>query len=77
MANLTDFKTPTGQSGNLLNPRDWIALILGGFVLLATFGIAQNVSKAVTNRFPIIDTQIEKPWTNPPVVMKQSTEIVI
>lgn len=77
MANMTEFQTPTGAKGNILNPRDWVSLILGGFMLLATFGIAQNVARGVTNKLPMIDTNIERPWTNPPMAPKVSNEIVI
>jgi hypothetical protein len=75
-ANITEFQTPTGAKGNILNPRDWIGLILGGFMLLATFGIAQNVARTVTNRFPIVDTNIEKPWVNMPAPAATNSEVV-
>jgi hypothetical protein len=64
VAKLTDFKTPTGTSGNLLNPMDWLQLILGVVVLLATFGIGQNIANKINGKGPF-DTEIEQPWKSP------------
>jgi hypothetical protein len=64
MAKLTDFKTPTGTTGNLFNPMDWLQLILGVIVLLATFGIGQNLANKLNGKGPF-DTEIEQPWKSP------------
>lgn len=50
MANLKDFtkfQTPTGQTGNLLNPASWIQGILGVVALLAFLGIGQRIAKRI------------------------------
>lgn len=62
MAKLTDFKTPTGTKGNILNPGDWISLILGGVVLIFTFAASQNVAKLVGGKVPYADSTIDPLW---------------
>lgn len=65
MAKLTDFETPTGVKGNLLNPTDLLKMVLGGFVMIFTFAAAQNLAGKVSSRVPAIDTTIEKPYRDP------------
>lgn len=60
MAKLTDFKTPTGASGNLLNPMDWLPLIFGTVVLFITFAAGQNIAGKLNGKGGgFIDTSIE------------------
>lgn len=72
MAKLGDFKTPTGGSGNILNPMDWVGYILGAVVLIITFAVGQNVANKMGNKIPGVDSQIEQPWKSE--VVKQSNE---
>lgn len=62
---LTDFKTPTGVTGNLLNFGQLWQLILGSMVLLLTFAMGQNILGKLSGRVPFVDTQIEQPWNSP------------
>lgn len=71
MAKLGDFKTPTGGGGNLLNPMDWLAYILGAVVLIITFAMGQNFANKLGGRVPGIDSTIEQPWASAPVVLQQ------
>lgn len=73
---LTDFTTPTGISGNLFDISSWISLILGTVVLLATFGIGQNLASKVNGKGPI-DTEIEQPWKSPVAAVTGNTETFI
>lgn len=41
MAKLTDFTTPTGQKGNILQPSSWLPLITGAMMFLLTFSLGQ------------------------------------
>lgn len=66
MAKLTDFQTPTGAKGNLLDPSSWLALILGSAVLLITFAMGQNVASKISGRVPMLDSTIEKPYVDRP-----------
>jgi hypothetical protein len=66
MAKLGDFKTPTGGSGNILNPMDWIAFILGAVVLIVTFAVGQNFANKMGGRIPGVDATIEQPWKSEP-----------
>jgi hypothetical protein len=61
MAKLGDFKTPTGASGNVLNPMDWLSFIVGAVVLIITFAIGQNFATKIGSKLPI-DTQVDQPW---------------
>jgi hypothetical protein len=72
MAKLGDFKTPTGASGNVLNPMDWLAFIVGAVVLIITFAVGQNFANKLGSKLPI-DTQIDQPWkSNIPEVNSNS-----
>lgn len=77
MAKLTDFKTPTGQSGNILSVSSWSQMILGSAVLFMTVAIGQNLVGKVGSRTPFLDTQIDKPWNDPqPTAPKNSVEVL-
>lgn len=71
MAKLGEFKTPTGGSGNVLNPMDWVAYIIGAMVLIITFAMGQNFANKLGGRIPGVDSSIEQPWSSPPVVLQQ------
>lgn len=71
MAKLGDFKTPTGGSGNVLNPMDWVAYIVGAMVLIITFAMGQNFANKLGGRIPGVDSQIEQPWQSGPVYLQQ------
>ena len=79
MAKLGDFKTPTGASGNLLNPMDWVAFILGAMVLIITFAMGQNFANKLGGKIPGMDAQIEQPWKSEPVVMpgNQKAKVIL
>ena len=64
MAKLGDFKAPTGASGNILNPMDWLSFILGAMVLIITFAMGQNFAKKLGATIPGIDGQPEQPWSS-------------
>lgn len=66
MAKLTDFQTPTGAKGNILDPSSWISLILGSLVLIVTFALGQNVVQKLGSKVPF-DTTID-PLVKTPVV---------
>lgn len=68
MAKLGDFKTPTGASGNVLNPMDWLSFIVGAMVLIITFAVGQNFANKLGNKLPI-DTTVEQPWQGTPIVI--------
>lgn len=65
MAKLTNFKTPTGQTGNILNPKDWFSMVLGVMVLLITFALGQKFTSVVGEKASFVDTSIEKPYNDP------------
>jgi hypothetical protein len=67
MAKLGEFKTPTGGSGNVLNPMDWLAYIVGAVVLIITFAMGQNFANKLGGKIPGVDSQIEQPWKSSPV----------
>lgn len=62
MANLGNYKTPTGQTGNIFSIKDWVGLILGGIVLLVSFSTSQNVAKAISSRVGAIDSTPAYPF---------------
>jgi hypothetical protein len=64
VAKITDFKTPTGASGNLFDITSWTSMILGTVVLLATFGIGQNIASKLNGKGPF-DTDLEPVFKNP------------
>jgi hypothetical protein len=77
MAKLGEFQTPTGAKGNILNPGDWLGLIVGAVVLIITFAVGQNLAGKVGSRLPI-DTQVDQPWTSPiPVVKNDKQKVVL
>lgn len=76
MAKLGDFKTPTGGTGNVLNPMDWLAYIVGAVVLIITFAVGQNFANKLGGRLPV-DTQIDQPWTSPQPVSKEKGRVVL
>ena len=59
---LGQFQTPTGQTGNVFSLDSWIKLILGAFMFLVTFGLAQRFGKAVENRVGFLDATPEQPF---------------
>jgi hypothetical protein len=71
MAKLTDFKTPTGVSGNLFDLKSIWGLVLGTIVLLFTFSMGQNLAKVVSGRVPAFDTTPERPYAVPPTQNKK------
>lgn len=71
MAKLGEFKTPTGGSGNVLNPMDWVAYIIGAMVLIITFAMGQNFANKLGGRIPGVDASIEQPWQSQPLVLQQ------
>lgn len=74
MAKLTDFKTPTGGSGNILNPSDWLNFILGAVVLIITFAVGQNIANKIGGKVPGVDATIEQPWKSQvQVIQPQNT----
>lgn len=74
MAKLGDFKTPTGASGNILNPMDWLAFIVGAMVLIITFAMGQNFAQKLGAKVPGLDSTIEQPWkSDQQVIMTQPT----
>jgi hypothetical protein len=70
LAKLGDFKTPTGVSGNILNPMDLISVILGAFVLIIAFATGQKLANGVGSKIPLVDSGIEQPWSSPQPVMQ-------
>jgi hypothetical protein len=77
VAKLGEFQTPTGAKGNILNPGDWLGLIVGAVVLIITFAVGQNLAGKVGSRLPI-DTRIDQPWDIPaPVVVNNEKQKII
>jgi hypothetical protein len=77
MAKLGDFKTPTGGGGNVLNPMDWMAYIVGAIVLIVTFAVGQNFASKIGSKLPI-DTTIDQPWQSPvPIISNQKQRVVL
>lgn len=78
MAKLGDFKTPTGASGNLLNPMDWLSFILGAVVLIITFAMGQNFANKLGSKIPGLDSTIEQPWKSDiPVVQNSNSRVIL
>lgn len=65
VAKLTNFTTPTGQKGNILDPKDWMSMILGVMVLLVTFALGQKFTGVLGEKASFVDTSIEKPYDDP------------
>jgi hypothetical protein len=76
VAKLGDFKTPTGGSGNVLNPMDWLAYIIGAVVLIITFAIGQNLANKAGSKLPI-DTQVDQPWSTPQVMQSGEKRVIL
>jgi hypothetical protein len=77
MAKLTQFTTPTGGKGNILNPMDWLGYILGAMVLIITFAVGQNFANKVGGRVPGVDATIEQPWKSPVPVSQERAKVVL
>jgi hypothetical protein len=79
MAKLGEFKTPTGATGNLLNPMDWLSLVLGAIVLIITFAMGQNFASKLGGKIPGIDSTIEQPWKSdiPAVTSNKNSRVVL
>jgi hypothetical protein len=75
MAKLGDFKTPTGASGNILNPMDWLAFIVGAMVLIITFAMGQNFAQKLGAKIPGVDSTIEQPWKSDQQILVQSNTV--
>jgi hypothetical protein len=58
MAKLTEFVTPTGQRGNLMQPMSLVPMILGGVVFLAILGAAGKLFGMVKGAAP----SVVRPW---------------
>ena len=69
MAKLLDFQTPTGQSGNLLNPKSWLSMILGVVVFLITLALGSKLFSTVEKRTGH-DFVIPNPIDNPVPVQR-------
>lgn len=76
MAKLTDFKTPTGATGNLLSPSSWLQLIVGSAVLIITFAMGQNLANKVGGRVPFVDSTIERPYVVPQQTTTAKVEVL-
>lgn len=74
---LGDFKTATGGSGNILNPMDWVAYILGAVVLIITFAMGQNFANKLGGKVPGIDSTIEQPWASPTPVKNERARVIL
>jgi len=61
---LGDFKTPTGQGGNIFKLGSWLELILGSMVLIIAFSMGQvftsKVGGSALGRY--VDTTPEYPF---------------
>lgn len=77
MAKISDVKVPGVGSMNILNPRDWLSMILGIVMLIIVAATAQNVTRAVGNKVPMVDTSIEQPWQSPKVMVDQQKMRVV
>lgn len=77
MAKLTEFQTPTGAKGNILDPSSWVQMILGSAVLFLTLAIGQNVANRASGKAPFLDSRMDQPWDTPqPTVKKDSVEVL-
>ena len=79
MAKLGDFKTPTGGSGNILNPMDWLSFILGPVVIIIAFAMGQNFASKL-GKIPGIDASIDAlPLQAPPAptVDKKNSRVIL
>lgn len=72
MAKLGDFKTPTGATGNILNPMDWVSLIVGAFVIIIAFAMGQNLAQKAGSKLPI-DTTID-PITTSNIILNNPSK---
>ncbi len=77
MAKLGEFQTPTGAKGNILNPSDWLSLVVGAVILIITFALGQNLAGKIGGRLPI-DTTVDQPWAVPaPVKVNDRQKVVL
>lgn len=77
MAKLGEFQTPTGAKGNILNPTDWLSLVVGAIVLIVTFALGQNLASKMGSKLPI-DTTIDQPWASPmPVKVNDRQKVIL
>ena len=76
MAKLGNFQTPTGASGNVFNPGDWLGLIMGAIVLIVTFAAGQNLAGKLGSKLPI-DTTVDQPWQSPIVPKPNDRQKVV
>jgi hypothetical protein len=65
MAKLTKFQTPTGATGDVLDPSSWLSLVVGAVVLILTFALGQNLANKVGASVPGVDSKIDRPWSKP------------
>lgn len=56
---LGEFQTPTGAKGNILNPGDWLSLLIGAVVLFLTVAMGQRMAAGIGGKFPVVDGNIE------------------
>lgn len=73
---LTDFTTPTGVKGNILNIGQIWSLVLGTMVLIVTFAMGQNVANKISGRVPYVDGTIEQPWKNEQVKVEKQKQVI-
>lgn len=68
LGNLLNYQTPTGQKGNVLNPADWLSLLLGVFVFFAVLGTGQKIAKKADGKLGL-DTTPSNFFETPAVVV--------
>lgn len=60
---ITDFETPTGQRGNILNPMSWWSMVLGVIVFLATLSLGQKLGASLGAKTGgILNTNPQQPF---------------
>lgn len=72
-SHITDFITPLGTQGNILNPMSWWGMILGTVFLLATFSLGQKVGNAVGGKVPLLSTHPQQPFSPMPTASPANT----
>jgi hypothetical protein len=76
VAKLGDFKTPTGQSGNIMSISSWMQGILGAMFFIIAFAIGQSVTAKLGGKVPYVDTTIDKPWKDPVLTTVRNVEVL-
>jgi hypothetical protein len=71
---LTKFQTPTGQTGDVLNPGSWLSMIIGAVVLILTFALGQNLANKIGASVPGVDSNIDRPWSQPKPQVQQNKQ---